>query len=49
MFAAARFRTPWVDDEFAEAIRVARQWLLDNPSPDDALGDHFVTMLEAYA
>jgi hypothetical protein len=49
MFAEARFRTPWVDDEFAEGIRVARQWLRDNPSPDDALGEHFVTMLEAYA
>jgi hypothetical protein len=49
MFAEARFRTPWVDDEFAEAIRVARQWLRDNPSPDHSLGEHFVTKLKAYA
>jgi hypothetical protein len=49
MFAEARFRTPWVDDEFAQAIGAARRWLNDNPSPDESLGEHFVTMLEAYA
>jgi hypothetical protein len=48
MFAEARFRTPWVDDEFAEVIRLARQWLRDNPCPDQALGQTFVGMLEAY-
>src|ERR1700684_3119739 len=48
MFAEARFRTPWVDDEFAEVIRIARQWLRDNPCPDQALGQNFVGMLEAY-
>ncbi len=42
MFAAARFRTPWVDDEFAAAIAVSRQWLNDNPCPDVPLGQHFV-------
>jgi len=49
MFAAARFRTPWVDDEFAETIRLSRQWLTDNPCPDESLGQHFVGMLNAYA
>jgi hypothetical protein len=49
MFAAARFRTPWVDDEFAATIRTARQWLSDNPCPDGPLGRHFVEMLGAYA
>jgi len=49
MFAEARFRTPWVDDEFAEVIRTAGQWLRDNPCPDDSLGQHFVAMLDAYA
>lgn len=48
MFAEARFRTPWVDDEFAEVIRTARQWLRDNPCPDPALGQNFVGMLDAY-
>jgi hypothetical protein len=48
MFAEARFRTPWVDDEFAEVIRTARQWLRDNPCPDAALGHHFLLMLDAY-
>jgi hypothetical protein len=48
MFAEARFRTPWVDDEFAEVIRIARRWLRDNPCPDQALGQTFVGMLEAY-
>jgi hypothetical protein len=48
MYAAARFRTPWVDDEFACLIRTARQWLRDNPCPDDLLGRHFVVMLDAY-
>jgi hypothetical protein len=48
MFAEARYRTPWVDDEFAEVIRVARQWLGDNPSPDCTLGQNFVGMLDAY-
>jgi hypothetical protein len=49
MFAAARFRTPWVDDEFAASISTARQWLRDNPSPDRFLGQYFVGMLSAYA
>ena len=49
MFAAARFRTPWVDDEFAAAIAVSRQWLNDNPCPDVPLGQHFVAMLGAYS
>ena len=49
MFAAARFRTPWVDDEFAATIRTTRQWLGDNPCPDGTLGQHFVKMLGAYA
>jgi hypothetical protein len=49
MFAEARFRTPWVDDEFAALIRTARQWLHDNPCPDDSLGRHFARMLDAYA
>ena len=48
MFAAARFRTPWVDDEFSDVIRAARQWLCDNSCPDDSLGQHFVAMLDAY-
>jgi len=49
MFAAARFRTPWVDDEFAGTISDARQWLRDNPCPDQTLGCNFVSMLGAYA
>ena len=49
MFAAARFRTPWVDDEFAGTITNARQWLRDNPCPDKTLGRHFAGMLGAYA
>ena len=49
MFAEARFRTPWVDDEFAATIRTARQWLSDHPCPDGSLGRHFVEMLGAYA
>jgi len=49
MFAAARFRTPWVDDEFAGTISNARQWLRDNPCPDQTLGRCFVGMLGAYA
>jgi hypothetical protein len=49
MFAAARFRTPWVDDEFAGTISDARQWLRDNPCPDPTLGSYFVGMLGAYA
>jgi hypothetical protein len=48
MFAEARFRTPWVDDEFAALIGTARQWLRDHPCPG-SLGRHFVTMLDAYA
>jgi hypothetical protein len=49
MFAAARFRTLWVDDEFAGTISNARQWLRDNPCPDQTLGRYFVGMLGAYA
>ena len=49
MFAEARFRTPWVDDEFAATITTTRQWLSDNPCPDGSLGQHFVEMLGAYA
>ncbi len=49
MFAEARFRTPWVDDEFVATIRTARQWLIDNPCPDGSLGRHFVEILGAYA
>ncbi len=49
MFAAARFRTPWVDDEFAATIALSRQWLSDNPCPDVPLGQHFVAMLGAYS
>jgi hypothetical protein len=48
MFAAARFRTPWVDDEFAGAISNARQWLRDNPCPDQTLGRYLADMLGAY-
>jgi hypothetical protein len=48
MFAAARFRTPWVDDEFALTITRARQWLRENPCPDDSLGQSFTSMLGAY-
>jgi hypothetical protein len=48
MFAEARFRTPWVDDEFAEVIRTAREWLRENQCPDDALGQNFGGMLDAY-
>jgi hypothetical protein len=48
MFAEARFRTPWVDDEFAATIRVARQWLCDHPCPDRPLGQHFDELLGAY-
>jgi hypothetical protein len=48
MFAEARYRTPWVDDEFAEVVRTARKWLRDNPSPDPALGQNFIGMLDAY-
>ena len=49
MFAAARFRTPWVDDEFAATITNARQWFRDNPCPDKTLGRHYAGMLGAYA
>jgi hypothetical protein len=49
MFAEARFRTPWVDDEFATAISAAGQWLRDNPSPDGRLSEQFTAMLGAYA
>lgn len=48
MFAEARYRTPWVDDELAEVVRTARQWLRDHPCPDYALGQNFVGMLDAY-
>jgi hypothetical protein len=48
MFTEARYRTPWVDDEFAEVIRTARQWVRDNPCPDYALGQIFEGMLDAY-
>ncbi len=48
MFAEARFRTPWVDDEFAATIGSTRRWLSDNPCPDKRLGQHFVEMLGAY-
>jgi hypothetical protein len=48
MFAAARFRTPWVDDEFAATIGASRQWLRDNPCPDASLGQHFTSMLDDY-
>ncbi len=49
MFAEARFRTPWVDDEFAATISAAGQWLRENPCPDGPLGKHFSKMLGAYA
>jgi hypothetical protein len=49
MFAAARFRTPWVDDEFAATIQTSRRWLSDNPCPEELLGRHFVEMLGSYA
>jgi hypothetical protein len=49
MFAEARFRTPWVDDEFAATIGASGQWLRDNPCPDRRLGEHFAAMLGAYA
>jgi len=49
MFAEARFRTPWADDEFTATIATARQWLGDHPCPDGSLGQHFVEMLGAYA
>ncbi len=48
MFAEARFRTPWVDDEFAATVRAASQWLRDNPCPDGFLAEHFAGMLCAY-
>jgi hypothetical protein len=48
MYPAARFRTPWVDDEFAEVVRTAREWLRDNSCPDESLGQHFVTVLDGY-
>jgi hypothetical protein len=48
MFAEARFRTPWVDDEFASTIWATRQWLSEHPCPDRLLGQHFEEMLAAY-
>jgi hypothetical protein len=48
MFAEARFRTPWIDDEFAATISAAGQWLRDNTCPDRPLGERFAAMLNAY-
>jgi hypothetical protein len=49
IFAEARYRTPWVDDELTGEIQNARRWYVDNPCPDDTMGHHLEDMLDAYA
>jgi hypothetical protein len=49
MFPETRFRTPWIDDEFAMTIQNARQWLRANPCPDPEIGRRCLAMLDAYA
>jgi hypothetical protein len=44
-----RFRTFWGDVELMENIRNARRWLVENPCPDESMGGHFESMLNAYA
>jgi hypothetical protein len=49
IFPESRFRSPWVDDQFAEDVRRVRRWLTDNPCPDASVGSHLAAMLNSYA
>jgi hypothetical protein len=49
LFPESRFRTPWMDDELARVLKRARQWLEDNPCPDESIDGHLRSILDAYA
>jgi hypothetical protein len=49
LFPESRFRTLWMDDELARALRRAGHWLEDNPCPDESINGHLQTILDAYA
>jgi hypothetical protein len=39
----------WLGDELVGPLENARQWLEDNPCPDDGIGAHLRAMLVAYS
>jgi len=48
LFPESRYRTPWMDDQLSSVLMHARQWLGENPCPDESVDGHLRTILDAY-